>query len=162
MQTASSALHSIGAGEGDIPSPIFPSDLVAFSFHKDNEILTAAAFLHGIGDIVHQTELPAFSLLSRPVFSGGHFLTAALILGQDGEAVRHADIATNHPQELQGVGVLPQLQTSLEVYGVDNEVTVDMVGIAVGSDENFRTGPCTGGELQRNFMCLPVGDILLW
>ena len=34
-----------------------------------------------------------------------------------------------------------------------------MVGIAVGSDEDFRTGPRTGGELQSKFMCLPVGDI---
>lgn len=47
----------------------------------------------------------------------------------------------------------------LEVYGVDDEVTVDMVGIAVGGDENFRTGPRTGGELQSKFMCLPVRDI---
>ena len=61
--------------------------------------------------------------------------------------MRHADIVTDHPQELQGIGVLPKLQTSLEVHGVDNEVTVYMVGIAVGGDEHFRTGPCTGGEL---------------
>ena len=74
--------------------------------------------------------------------------------------MRHADIVTDHPQELQGVGVLAQLQTSLEVHGVDDEVTVYMVGIAVGGDENFRTGPCTGSELQSDFMCLPVGDIL--
>ena len=59
----------------------------------------------------------------------------------------HADIVTDHPQELQGIGVLVQLQPSLEVHGVDDEVTVYMIGIAVGGDENFRTGPCTGGEL---------------
>ena len=40
-------------------------------------------------------------------------------------------------------------------------MTMDMVGVAVGSDENFGTGPCAGGEFQSNFMCLPVGDILL-
>ena len=56
---------------------------------------------------------------------------------------------------------MPQLQTSLEVYGVDDEVTVNMVGIAVGGDKNLRTGPCTGGEFQSNVMCLPVGDIFL-
>ena len=39
-------------------------------------------------------------------------------------------------------------------------MTVYMAGIAVCGDENFRTGPCTGGELQSDFMCLLVGDIL--
>ena len=40
-------------------------------------------------------------------------------------------------------------------------MTVDMVGIAVGSDENFCTGPCTGSEFQSDLMRLPVGDIFL-
>ena len=160
MQTASSAHHSIGTGEGDVPSPILPSNFVAFSFHQNDEILTAAAFLHGIGDIVHQPEFPAFSLLRRPIFSGRHFLSAALILGQNRETMRHADIVTDHPKELQGVGVLVQLQTRFEVYGVDDEVTVYMVGIAVGGDEHFRSGPGTGSERQGNIMCLPVGDVL--
>ena len=74
--------------------------------------------------------------------------------------MRYADIIADHPKEFQGVGVLMQLQTSLEVHGVDDDVTVDMVGIAVGRDENFRSGPCTGCEFQSNLMCLPVGDIL--
>lgn len=160
MQTASSAHHSIGTGEGDVPSPILPSNFVAFSFHQNDEVLTAAAFLHGIGDIVHQPELPAFSLQRCPIFSGRHLLAAALVFGQNRETVGHTDIVADHPQELQGVGVLPELQSSLEVYGVDDEVTMDMVGIAVGSDENFRTGPGTGSEFQSDFMCLPVGDIL--
>ena len=160
MQTASSALHSIGTGEGDILPFICPLDFVSFSFHEDDEIFFALTFLHGITDIVHQPKLPALSFLRRPPFSGGHFLSAALVLGQDRKSVSHADIVTNHPQELQGVRVLSKLQTSLEVHGVDDEVTVDMVGIAVGGDENFRTGPCTGGELQSDFMCLLVRDIL--
>lgn len=71
----------------------------------------------------------------------------------------HADIVTDHPQELQCVRVLTQLQTSLEVYGVDDEVTVYMVGIAVGGDENFRSGPGTGCEFQSDFVCLFVRDI---
>ena len=71
----------------------------------------------------------------------------------------HADIVTDHPQELQGVRVLPKLQTGFKVHGVDDKVTVYMVGIAVGGDENFRSGPCTGSKLQGKFMCLLVGDI---
>ena len=72
----------------------------------------------------------------------------------------HADIVADHPQELQGIWILMQLQSCLEVHGVDDKVTVYMVGITVGSDENFRTGPGTGGELQGDFMCLLAGDIL--
>ena len=71
----------------------------------------------------------------------------------------HADIVTDHPQELQGIWVLMKLQSCLEVYGVDDEVTVYMVGIAVGGDEDFRTGPGTGSKLQGNFVCLPVCDV---
>ena len=159
MQTASSALHSIGTGESDILPFICPLDFVSFSFHEDDEILFALTFLHGIRDIIHQPELPALTFLRCPPFSGGHLLATALVFGQNRETMRHADIVTDHPQELQGVGVLMKLQSCLEVYGVDDEVTVYMVGIAVGGDENFRTGPGTGGELQSDFMCLPVGDI---
>ncbi len=71
----------------------------------------------------------------------------------------HADIVTDQPQELQGVGVLPELQTSLEVYGVDDEVTMDMAGIAVGGDENLSTGPGTGSEFHGDLMCLLGRDV---
>ena len=83
MQILSSALHSIGTGESDILSSILPSNFVAFSLHEENKILTAAAFLHGIGDIVHQTELPALTFLRSPPFTGRHLLAAALVFGQD-------------------------------------------------------------------------------
>lgn len=109
MKTASSALHSIGAGEGDVLPFVCPLDLVSFSFHEDDEILFALTFLHGITDIVHQPEFPALPLLRRPPFSGGHFLAAALVFGQDRETVGHADIIADQPQELQGVGILPKL-----------------------------------------------------
>ena len=108
MQTASSALHSIRTGEGDVLPFVCPLDFVSFSFHEDDEILFTLAFLHGITDIVHQPELPALPFLRRPPFSGGHFLAAALVFGQDRESVSHADIVTDQPQKLQGVGVLPK------------------------------------------------------
>ena len=160
MQTASSALHSIGTGESDILPFICPLDFVSFSFHEDDEILFALAFLHGIADIVHQTEFPALPLPRCPPFSGGHLLATALVLGQNGETVGHTDIVADQPKKLQSVGVLPELQSSLEVYGVDDEVTMDMVGIAVGSDENFRTGPCAGSEFHGDLMRLLGSDIL--
>ena len=116
MQTVSSALHSVGTGKGNIFPFICPLNFVSFSFHEDDEILFALTFLHGITDIIHQPELPALPLLRRPPFSGRHFLAAALVLRQDAEAMSHADIVTDQPQELQGIEILPELQTSLEVY----------------------------------------------
>ena len=72
----------------------------------------------------------------------------------------HADIVTDQPQKLQSVGILPELPTSLEVYGVDDKVTMDMVSVAMGGDENFRTGPGTGGEFQSYLMSLLGSDDL--
>ena len=72
----------------------------------------------------------------------------------------HTDIIADQPKKLQSVGVLPEFQSSLEVYGVDDEVTVYMVGIAVGSDEDFRTGPGTGSEFHGDLMRLLGSDIL--
>ena len=102
------------------------------------------------------------TFLCRTVFSGGHFLTAALIFGQDTEAVSHADIIANLPQILQGVGILPKLHTGFKVHGVDDEVGVDVFGIAMGGDENFRAGPGTHRELFCHLVCLPGCDILCW
>ena len=160
MQTTTSALHSVGTGEGNILPFIRPFDFVSFSFHEDDEILFALTFLHGITDVVHQPELPALPFLRCPPFSGRHFLAAALVLGQNRETICHADIVTDQPQELQSIGVLPELQTCFKVHRVDDEVTMDMVGIAVGGDEDFRTGPCTGSEFHSNLMCLTGRDIL--
>jgi hypothetical protein len=160
VQTASSALHSIGTGESNILPFICPLDFVSFSFHEDDEILFALTFLHGIADIVHQPEFPALPLLRCPPFSGGHLLATALVLGQGTEAMSHTDIIADQPKKLQSVGVLPEFQSSLEVYGVDDEVTVYMVGIAVGGNENFRTGPGTGGKLHGDLMRLLGSDIL--
>ena len=75
--------------------------------------------------------------------------------------MRHADIITDHPQELQGIGVLPQLVTIHKADGVDNEVGVDVVGVAVGGHLHLMSGPGTGGELSGDGMGLLMGDILL-
>ena len=77
------------------------------------------------------------TFLCRTVFSGGHFLTAALILGQGTEAVSHTDIITDTPQILQSVGILPQLVTIHEADGVDYKMGMDMLGIAMGGHQYF-------------------------
>lgn len=74
----------------------------------------------------------------------------------------HADIITDQPQEPQRVRILPKLQTGFEVYGVDDEVAMDMVSIAVGGDKNLRAGPGTGSKVLCNLMGLLGCDILCW
>ena len=160
VQTASSALSSVGTGEGDVLPFLRPLDFIAFSLHEDDEILFALALLHDVTDVVHQTELPALALLRRPPFSGRHFLSAAFVLRQDTEPVCLADVITDQPQVLQRVGILPELPSGFEVDRVDDEMRMDVVSIAVGGDEDFRTGPCTDCKLLCDLMCLPGRDIL--
>ena len=135
VQAAAPALHSIGTGEGDVLSFLCPLDFVAFAFHQKDKIFLAGAAFHCLTNVIHQAELPALTFLCRTVFSGRHLLTAALILGQDTESVGLTDIITDLPQILQRVGILPQFSSSLKVHGVDNEVTMDMVGIAMGGHQ---------------------------
>ena len=137
VQAAAPALHSIGTGEGNIFSFVCPLDFVAFALHKDDEIFLAGNTFHCLTNVVHQAKLPALTFLRRTVFSGGHFLTAALILGQGTEAVSHTDIITDTPQILQSVGILPQLVTIHEADGVDYKMGMDMLGIAMGGHQYF-------------------------
>ena len=99
VQTASSALSSVGTGEGDVLPFLRPPDFVAPALHKDDEVLLAPALLHGVTDVVHQTELPALALMCSPPFSGGHLLTAALVLRQDTESVSLADFIADLTQD---------------------------------------------------------------
>lgn len=69
------------------------------------------------------------------------------------------DIIADLPKILQRVGVLPQFVTIYEADRVDNKMGVDMLGIAVGGDLDFVTGPCFHGELSGNLMRLSVRDV---
>ena len=160
VQTASSALSSVGTGEGDVLPLLRPPDFVAPAFHKDDKLFLAPAFLHGVADVVHQTELPALALLCGTPFSGRQLLAAALVLRQDTEPVCLADFIADQPQRLQRVGILPKLPSGFKAHGVDDQVTMDMVGVAMGGDEDFRTGPGSDCKLLCNLVSLPGRDVL--
>ena len=70
------------------------------------------------------------------------------------------DLITYQPQRLQCVGILPELPPGFKAHGVDDEVTMDMVGVAVGGDEDFNTGPGTDCKLLCDLMCLLGSNIL--
>ena len=95
VQASAPALHSIGTGEGDVLPFLCPLRFVAFAFHQKNKIFLAGTAFHCLTNVIHQPELPALTFLRRMVFSGGHFLSTVLILGQDTESVGLTDIITN-------------------------------------------------------------------
>lgn len=160
VQAGIPALHSIGTGEGDVLPLIRPLDFIAPALHLTNEIFLSAAHLHGLGHIVHQTELPALALRGDPVFPAAHPLAAFLIGRQDGQAMRPAQFIADGTELLQGIGILPQLVTIHEADGVDHKMGVDVFGIAVGGHLHLMSGPGFHGELSGDIVSLLVGDVL--
>ena len=161
MQTVSPALHSIGTGEGNVFPFRRPFDFVAFALHENNEILTAAAFLHGFANIVHQPEFPTVAVLCGAILPGGELLTAARIGLQHLETVGLADLIAEGPQLFQRVGILPQFLSGLKADRVDDEVGMDVRCIAVRGHQDLVSGPCAGRKLLRKRMRLSGRDILL-
>ncbi len=161
VQAASPALFPVGTGEGDILPFLRPLDFVALAFHQKSEIIFAQTFLHGISNIVHQAELPALPLLCRPVFTCRHLLAAAFILGQDAESMSLAQLIADGTELLQGIGILAKLPPGFKVHRVDDEMAMHMVSIAVGGDQDFRTGPSTGSKFRSDLMGLLGRDVFL-
>jgi len=159
VQAASPASFSVGTGEGDVLPFLCPLDFIAFAFHEKNEIILTQTFLHGISDIVHQAELPTLTLPRRSVFTGRHFFAATFILGQNAESMSLTQFIADGAELFQGIGILAKLPPGLEVHRVDDEVGMHMVGITVGSDQDFRAGPRTGSKFQSNFMGLLRRDV---
>ena len=98
-------------------------------------------------------------LSGYPVFPGGHFPSAALILGQDGEVVSPTDLVTDLPELPQGCWGLVQLHSSFKADRVDHEVGMDMLGIAVGGHLHLMPRPRLLGKLQSDGVGLLIGDV---
>lgn len=60
----------------------------------------------------------------------------------------------------ESIGILPQLVAICEADGVDDEVGVDVLGIAVGGHPHLVSGPGAGSELPGNLMSFLIGDVL--
>ena len=76
--------------------------------------------------------------------------------------MRHADFVADLPELAEGVGVLAELLPGLKADGVDDEVGVDMPGIAVGGHLHLMPRPGLRCELQSDGMGLGIGDVLPW
>ena len=74
--------------------------------------------------------------------------------------MRHADFVADLPELAEGVGVLVELPPCLKADRVDDEVGVDMPGIAVGGHLHLMPRPGLRRELQPDGMSLGIGDVL--
>ena len=160
MQLVAPAFHPVGTGVGDVFPLIAPPDIVAPPLHLADEILPAHTGFHGLPYVVHEAEFPALPLPGGTVFSGGHFLPALLIGRQNREVVRHADFVADLPELAEGIGILAELPACLEADGIDDEVGVDMPGIAVGGHLHLMPRPGLRRKFQTDCMGLGIGDVL--
>ena len=133
MQFVVSALLSRGRGIGDTLSTLFPAHLIALLVHFTQELLTRPGALHDFLDCDDQLELPAVASVGRPIFPSPQALGAPVLLVwlQGGEAVLHADLVTDLPHLLQGVGGEVQLLSGVRVDGVDDQVGVQVLRVHV-------------------------------
>ena len=154
VQPGSSALHSVGTGEGNVFSFVCPEDLVALFLHEGDETLTASTLLHGFSDMVHQTELPALALLCCPVLSGRKVLSTALVGFQHSQSMSSADLITELAKLFQCAGVLSQLLSVFQADGVDHEVGMNMGSIAVSGHQHLMSRPCLFCKLLGNLVSL--------
>ncbi len=56
--------------------------------------------------------------------------------------------------------MLPEFVAVLKVHGVDDEVGMGIVRIAVGTDKDLMPRPGAGGKGQRDLMGLDGGDFI--
>ena len=156
-----SAWSFVGTDESDVLPVICPFDFIAPALHLPDEFFFATADLHRLVHIVHQTELPALALLRCPVLTGGHFLAAFLVRRQNRKPIGNAQLIADGTELLECVRILPQFVTIHEADRIDDEVGVDVVGVAVGGHLHFMSRPCFGCELSGDGMGLLMGDVLL-
>ena len=139
MQFVVSALLSRGRGIGDTLSTLFPAHLIALLVHFTQELLTRPGAFHGFLDCDDQLELPTVASIGRPVFPSPQALGAPVLLVwlQGGEAVLHADLVTDLPHLLQGVGGEVQLLSGVRVDRVDDQVRVQVLSVDVCGHQNL-------------------------
>jgi len=71
----------------------------------------------------------------------------------------HADLVADLPELPQGGGGLAKLHPRFKTDGVDHEVGVDVLGIAVGSHLHLMPRPSFGYKFQADLVSLLIGDL---
>lgn len=96
-----------------------------------------------------------------PIFPVGHLPSAPLIGGQNRELMFHANLVTDLPELPQSGRGLVQLHPRFKADGVDHEVGMYVLGIAVGGHLHLMSRPSLGCKLQTDFVRLLIGDLFL-
>lgn len=126
--------------------------------HFPEERLTVSAAVHGIADVSHQFELPAFPFHGSAVLPGGKVPARIFINRQYGQAMRRANLITQMAQGLQRVGTLPQLPAVLKADGIDHKMGMQVPCIAVRCHQYFVPTPSPFRKLPCNGMGLLGSD----
>ena len=96
------------------------------------------------------------------VFPWGKCSAALLIGRQNSQVMLFADMVTDPAKLAQGVGILAELLAVHKADGVDHEMGMDVLGIAVGADLHRISRPCFFCKPSGNLMCLLGRDVLPW
>ena len=74
----------------------------------------------------------------------------------------HANLVADLPELPQGGGCLVELHPGFKADGIDHEVGMYVLGIAVGGHLHLMSRPCLCCEFQTDLMCLLMCDLLPW
>ena len=158
MQLVVPALHAGGRRVGDVLPLRHPPDRITPAAELVLELLPRPRPAHALVDVVHQPELPALPLGSRPVLPRGHSLHRLLLRSDHRTPVGEAELVAQLPELLKPGGSLVQLASVLPADGVDHEVGMGVVRIAVGADQHLMSRPGPLRKLQGQGVGVFGGD----
>lgn len=126
METAVSALPTIGTGEGDVLPVVCPGHLVSFVLHELDEALSVVNVFQCLVDRMYQIQLPAVSPKTSLVLTGPHLLFAGAFLWrlQHIQIVSNTDFIIRFPVLLEVGGVLVELSAVNTTDAVDHQMVV--------------------------------------
>ena len=157
MQTASSAFHSIGTGEGDVFPLLCPFDFVAAVLHEPDEVLTVTGQGHALVDVDFQIQLPALPLIVGTVLPIGHGVFLLLLGLHNRKTVLHTQLVRRCPECREAFLVAVILFPGITAYGVDHKVGMNVFLIRMGCYHDLEAGDPLR-QLQSNLVSHLRGD----
>ena len=158
MQLVVPALHSGGRRIGDVLPIRRPPHVISPAAKLLLILLPGPGEAHAVVDHDHEPELPALPLDRRPELPCRHSLHRLRLCRDHRVPMGKTDVVAQVPQLLKSGGRLTELSPVLPADGVDDEVRMGVVRIAVGADQHLMSRPGPLRELQRQRVGVCVGD----
>jgi len=152
MQPNIPAWLAVRAGVGEIFVRILPFDLITFHLHQLDEVLFADGVAHRFVDRNRQIQLPALTFFSYMILCGGHTFDLFALGNDHRKAVFHTELVRGVAQTLDFMVVGMELQTSLGVHRIENEMRMYVVTVDVSSDQHLVAREVFFGKTQSNFV----------